>query len=250
MKRKIIVAIGGGENGRILNDGSIAPYNTENIDKEIVNLTNKKNPNFLFLCHAINILEVQESYFNIMKNIYGNIFGCNCDILKIEELNDIELVKKKLEWADIIYEGGGNTKEMISLWQNTGFDKLLYDSWNDGKVICGISAGANCWFKSCNAECNDGFECLECLGWYDFYLTPHCNEEGRYKSSKEQLKDNGLIGIMLSNCCALEIVNNEFKIILSDEDAFAIKGRWQNGIFVEEELSSKNTYTDIKYLYN
>jgi hypothetical protein len=39
---KIIVAIGGGENGRILEDGTIAPYETENIDKEIVKMTNKE----------------------------------------------------------------------------------------------------------------------------------------------------------------------------------------------------------------
>ena len=41
--KKIIVAIGGGENGRLLEDGSFASYDTEKIDKEIVKLTNKEN---------------------------------------------------------------------------------------------------------------------------------------------------------------------------------------------------------------
>ena len=45
--------------------------------------------------------------------------------LKSNELEDINLVRKKISWADIIYEGGGDTLEMIKLWRNTGFDSLL-----------------------------------------------------------------------------------------------------------------------------
>ena len=48
MKKKII-AIGGGENGRLLEDGTFAPYNTQKIDQEIVKLSEKENPHFLFI---------------------------------------------------------------------------------------------------------------------------------------------------------------------------------------------------------
>lgn len=41
---------------------------------------------------------------------------------------------------------------MLDLWRNKGFDEVLYDAWNNGKVISGISAGAVCWFKSCDSE--------------------------------------------------------------------------------------------------
>lgn len=73
---KKIVAIGGGENGRMLEDGTFAPYNTREIDEEIVKLTNKENPNFLFLDHAMESLDIQNSYFETMKKIYGDIFNC------------------------------------------------------------------------------------------------------------------------------------------------------------------------------
>lgn len=63
---KIIVAIGGGENGRILEDGSYSLYETEKIDREIIKLTNKDKPNYLFINHAMP-LEIQESYFTTMK---------------------------------------------------------------------------------------------------------------------------------------------------------------------------------------
>ena len=48
MKKKII-AIGGGENGRLLEDGTLAPYNTKLIDEEIVKLSNKQQPHFYLL---------------------------------------------------------------------------------------------------------------------------------------------------------------------------------------------------------
>ncbi len=62
MQRKI-VAIGGGENGRLRSDGTKEPYETELIDKEIVRLTGKKYPNFLFLGHSQLEPELEARYF-------------------------------------------------------------------------------------------------------------------------------------------------------------------------------------------
>ena len=124
--QKKLIAISGGENGRILENGDFNPYETEPMDKEIVKLTGKEKPNFLFLCHSQAFsLEIQEGYFQTMKNIYHNKFGCACRDLKSNELDDINIVKEKIEWADIIYEGGGDTSPMITLWQEKGFDKIV-----------------------------------------------------------------------------------------------------------------------------
>ena len=50
---KKIVAIGGGENGRKMADGTFAPYETGPMDIEIINITEKTHPNFLFIAHTI-----------------------------------------------------------------------------------------------------------------------------------------------------------------------------------------------------
>ena len=63
MSRKI-VAIGGGENGRIKADGTKSPYELEIQDREIVRLTGKEKPNFLLISHALP-LEYQENYFDL-----------------------------------------------------------------------------------------------------------------------------------------------------------------------------------------
>ena len=82
---KKIVAIGGGENGRFLEDGSQTMYETEIMDEEIIKLTNKKNPNYLFLAHAMCFSDkIQDSYYETMKKIYGDKYGCSCKCLVLD----------------------------------------------------------------------------------------------------------------------------------------------------------------------
>ena len=62
---KKIVLIGGGDTGRGETD-----YTTKEIDKEIVKLTNKKNPIMVFIGFASNS---SESYFNTIKKMIINL---------------------------------------------------------------------------------------------------------------------------------------------------------------------------------
>lgn len=133
MERKI-VAIGGGKNGRIKSTGIKEPYETEKMDKEIIKLTGKKHPNFLFLGHAQLDCESENGYFETMKNIYGKIYGCECKTITRKELEqNKENFFDIIEWADIIYEGGGNTLDMVKLWKDTGFDFVLEKAWKSRK---------------------------------------------------------------------------------------------------------------------
>ena len=255
---KKIVAIGGGENGRFLDDGSQTMYETEIMDKEIIRLTNKKTPNYLFLAHAMCFSdEIQNSYYDTMKKIYGDKYGCNCKYLKASDLYNKKLVKEVVDWADIIYEGGGDTDAMIKLWKKSGFDTILREAWHRGKVICGISAGAVCWFNSCNSDKEEmRFESVECLNWFDVFVTPHCDEEGRYESTKSQLKENKMLGLMLSNCSAIEIVDNKYKIISGKgngrnfEKGYVLKCYWKNNEYYEEKLEESKEYKMLGELFS
>ncbi len=48
---------------------------------------------------------------------------------------------------DVIYVGGGNTRNLLVLWKEWGVDQLLYEAYLLGKVVGGISAGAICWYQ-------------------------------------------------------------------------------------------------------
>ena len=248
---KKIVAIGGGENGRYLGNGKYREYETEPMDKEIIRLTGKENPNYLFMVHAQPFNNtIEEGYFETMKKIYGDMFGCNCRDLKSTELDDMEVVKEKIAWADIIYEGGGDTLEMINLWKKTGFDKVLLNAYNDGKVLCGVSAGAVCWFNSCNSDSvtsdNDvTFSSVDCLNFIDAYITPHTDENGRYESTKEEIKNKyniELYDIENSKNDLEEITSriNEEKIKLNtlEVEEKSIVNKLEDLIKLEEEFAT------------
>lgn len=48
----------------------------------------------------------------------------------------------------VVYVGGGNLVNLLAVWRAHGLDSALRDAWEAGVVLCGVSAGALCWFES------------------------------------------------------------------------------------------------------
>lgn len=256
---KKIVAIGGGKNGRLLSDGTKDPYETAPMDKEIIRLTEKEKPHFLFIAHSVP-LEGQEFYFNTMKNIYGNMYGCECKDIKSNELENKERIQELVDWSDIIYEGGGNTLDMIKLWKETGFDKVLRNAWEIGKVMCGVSAGANCWFKECSSDSlqikygpEQPLIGVECIGLVDGLFVPHCDTPGRLENVKDLLKTSSQIGLSMSNCTALEIIDDKYRLITSDASdynikPYGIKSYWDNDEYLQQIIDDTLEFKQLSDL--
>ena len=69
------VFIGGGNNGHTRSDGVKTPYETPLIDKYIVKLSNKENPNLLFIVYICEILSNGWcNYLFIIIKIFISIF--------------------------------------------------------------------------------------------------------------------------------------------------------------------------------
>ena len=49
---------------------------------------------------------------------------------------------------DVIYVGGGNTASLLAVWRAHGLDTILQEALAGGAVLCGVSAGMNCWFEA------------------------------------------------------------------------------------------------------
>ena len=93
---------------------------------------------------------------------------------------------------------------------------VLREAWENGKVMCGVSAGANCWFKECSSDSlkikygeDQPLIGMECLGFVEGLFVPHCNETGRLENARDLLKKSNQIGLLMSNCTALEIVDDQ-----------------------------------------
>lgn len=261
---KKIVAIGGGENWRV-KEWIRKPYETGPIDKEIVRLTGKKHPNFLFLWHAqAESLERQESYFEAMKDIYGGRYGCDCKDLKSDKLTDIGYVKNLIDWADIIYEWWWDTFDMVQLWKSVWFDEILKEARENWKVMCGLSAWANCWFKKCSTDSPKAKKSpdqqsaeMDCLDFVDWLFVPHADDPDRQGNVKELLKQESQeIWLLLSNCAALEIIDEKYRVITSDasnypiEKAFWKKTYRKDGEYIEENIDDNPEFKDLSQLYS
>jgi dipeptidase E len=65
---------------------------------------------------------------------------------------DVDDIAGHLLGQDAIYVSGGNTASMLAVWRAHGVDAVLREAWARGIVLCGPSAGANCWFEACSTD--------------------------------------------------------------------------------------------------
>ncbi len=233
---KKLVTIGGGKiKGWNFDtkDSDQEIYETENIDKEIVKLSEKENPKLLFIGTASRENPI---YFNAIKNIYENL-GCIVECLKIINNNEIDKIKEKVLSADIIYIGGGNTRFMLQEWERVNLKEILLEAYNKGIVMSGFSAGTYCWFKY-NYELIEGFDLINAIACV------HYNEKSEEKKNDflKVIKNNNMIGIALDNGTALEIIDNKFKLIKSIENANAYIIKLVNGEIEVEKIESEKAY--------
>jgi dipeptidase E len=79
--------------------------------------------------------------------------------------------------CDIIYVGGGNTRNMLAIWRVSGMDSLLRKAWKNGTILCGVSAGAICWFERASTDSWGPLAPMSCLGWLPGSCSPHYDGE-------------------------------------------------------------------------
>lgn len=236
---KKLVTIGGGKiKGWNFDtkDSNQEIYETENIDKEIVKLSEKENPKLLFIDTASRENPI---YFNAIKNIYENL-GCMVECLEIINKNNLDKIKEKVLSADIIYIGGGNTRFMLQEWERINLKEILLEAYNNGIVMSGFSAGAYCWFKY-NYELIEGFNLINAV------VCVHYDEKSEEKKKQfyEVIKNNNMMGIALDNGTALEVINNRFKVIKSIENANAYIIKYVNGDIKVEIIEYGRMYDII-----
>lgn len=230
------------------------PYETKEIDEEIVKQTNKSNPNFLFIGFASGIHE--ESYYSVMQKIYTKL-GCITDILKYGDLSNEKIINQKISSADIIYVGGGNTLKLMSLFRKHGIDKKLEIAYNKGTVLTGVSAGGICWCNFGNSDSrkftsnSNNLIRVRGLSFIPILFCPHYNVEAhRQEDLKRMMKTTyNIPAIALDNGVALEIIDGEYRLIRSIKNAEARKCYWKNGEYIITPLEIANTFKDIQNLY-
>lgn len=91
------------------------------------------------------------------------------------------------EQADIIYVAGGNTRALLAIWREFDVTALLKQAQEHGKVLCGVSAGAICWFDHGHSDSGGVYALVDGLGFLPGALCPHFSSEAGRESSFVEL---------------------------------------------------------------
>jgi len=248
-----IIAIGGGEIGRQHEKGGFYPVETTEIDKEIILQTGKKKPKLIFIPTASND---SESYFNVAKKHFSKL-GCSVDVLYlIQNLLTSKQIENQLLSADIIYVGGGNTLKMMTIWRKRGIDKILKKAHKKGIVLSGVSAGSICWFNFGNSDSrkftSNSTRLIKVngLGLIPALHCPHYNGKSNRKSDLKDMmkKTSKIVSIALDGCCAIEVIDDKFRILKSKPSANAYKVYWKHGKYFEEKIPQTNQFGSLQNL--
>ena len=141
---------------------------------------------------------------------------------------------------DVIYVGGGNTRNLLVLWREWGLDDILRRAWHEGIVLAGLSAGSICWFEQ---GLSDSFgpvwSPITGLGIVPGSHCPHYSDEPGRRDAYQLLIAEGRLreGIAADDGVALHYVDSELtKVVCSRPDAGAYTIRNVNGSAVEHRL--------------
>lgn len=229
MKMRQIIAMGGG-------GFSMEPDNPL-LDRYILKEAKTANPKICFLPTASGDSEQYISRF------YSFFNDQNCDPSHLSLFNppSRDLESFVLE-KDILYVGGGNTKNLLALWKEWGLDSILRKAWEEGIILAGLSAGAICWFEQGVTDSyGDGLEPINCLGFLKGSNCPHYDGETERRPAYHKLMETNKLhsGIALDDGVAIHYKEQEIhKIVSSRPNVKAYSVSLEKGI-TERELHAE-----------
>ncbi len=180
-----------------------------------------------------------------VRKFYSSLtmLGCRPRHLSLFDVPTRDLRSYVCE-CDVIYVGGGNTRLLLLIWNELGLPDLLRQALREGTILCGISAGANCWFDGSVTDSlgsvQDGWDGhLRALGGLSFLsgsFCPHYDGETHRRAEYHRLVREGALpnGWAADDGCALHFVDRTLdKVVTSRPAARAYRVELRDGEAVE-----------------
>ena len=184
-----IVAMGGG--------GFMMEPENPLLDRYILGLTGKERPRVLYVPTATG--DSQER----IDGFYRSYAAIDCEPSHLALFRHRTIhIRDLVLGQDVIYVSGGNTRNMLVLWETWGLDALLREAWERGIVLAGPSAGSICWFEegvtdSIPALIPDmpgDLAAMRCLGFLPGSNCPHYDGEAARRPAYHRMIAEGHIG--------------------------------------------------------
>lgn len=227
MKHRQIIAIG----GRAFSGTNEEPL----LERYILRQARKKYPKVLFVSTATG-----DSKDSII-NFYATFGRLHCFVAHMPLFNPpLADLRSLLLKQDVIFIGGGNTKNMLALWRAWGIDTILREAWEKGIVLCGSSAGSICWFEEGVTDSIPGkLTAMKCLGLLRGSNCPHYDSEKNRRPSFHRLLKQGKItsGLAADDTVALHYRGvSLYKVVSSRPQSRAYRVTLKGSKIVEQTI--------------
>ena len=200
-----VLALGGG-------GFSMEPENPM-LDRYILEHSSKKKPKICFIGTASGDAEGYiERFYNFFK-----MEDCEPSHLSLFNPHTRQ-IKKFIMEQDILYVGGGNTKNLMALWREWELDIAIRHAYDKGTILAGLSAGSLCWFdEGVTDSYGSGLEPISCLGIIRGSHCPHYDGEVERRPAYQSFIRDGRIGsgYAADDGVALHFIDEELQHVVS-----------------------------------
>jgi peptidase E len=152
-------------------------------------------------------------------------------------------VAEALEWADVVWVGGGSVANLLALWRLHGVDSALRAAWESGTVLGGVSAGSICWHVGGPTDSfgKDLAPVTDALGFLPYGNGVHYDSEAQRRPLLHQLVEQGTLPVSYATDDRVAIVYRgvdpvEVVTDIPDTDAAAYRITPDAGSVIEERL--------------
>jgi dipeptidase E len=176
---KQIVAIGGGGLS-VEPDGLL-------LERYILGLASAPSPKICYIGTATgDRQEGIDRFYDAMSRL-----PCTPTHLSLYKPSTNDLAGLLLD-QDILYVGGGSTKNLLALWREWGLDAITRQAWERGVILSGVSAGSICWFQQGTTDSLFGpLTPITCLGFLPGSNSPHYDSEPERRPTYHRLISSG-----------------------------------------------------------
>lgn len=206
---KQIIALGGG-------GFSMEPENLL-LDQYIVNQVDKEKPNVCFIPTASGD---SESYIERFYEAYKKLSATPIH-LSLFSPNWGESLESFILQQDIIYVGGGSSRNLLTLWKEWGLDHLLLKAYEQGTVLAGISAGGICWFQEGVTDSGGPtYREISALGILQGSFCPHYEGDEKRRPAYHRLLQEQRIkgGYGVDDSVALHFIDEQLHQVVASVD--------------------------------
>ena len=129
---------------------------------------------------------------------------------------------------------------MLAVWREWKLDKLLKKAYQNGKILCGVSAGAICWFEQGITDSwASNLNTMDCLGFVEGMACPHYQEEKDRRPSVHEMLKKGtcMPGYAIDGGAAVQIVNGKYhKSLQFYPDSYVYQVSYKDDMVEEQKM--------------